>query len=191
MELDTIKSIWQEKEIVSYSREELASIYYIKKANTLTRLKDGFSLDLILALVLSVVFIVVLQILNFESSNFWSVCMGILAFQHILFYNIQRKMIKKNLEFEQNVLQSIDKTISRLRSLLWFYRVWPALLSVFLYNFYIYMFTPEWSTFNMLVAGAIITVGIGILANYISAVMIRRHILRLSDIKKEYEEAGE
>ncbi|MEN8248006.1 MAG: hypothetical protein ABFS32_03685 [Bacteroidota bacterium] len=187
MELETIRTVWQSKKPVSYSQEELDSIYDIKKANSLTQLRNAFTTDLVMALVLTIVFIAILQVLNFDSSNFWSVCMAVLAIQHIVFYLIQHSLIKKYQAFEENVSFSIERSISRLRSLLWFYRIWPAFLSAGLYSFYINQFTPGWSTTTIALTGVVIILGVGVLANYISAVMIRKHIVQLQDIKEEYK----
>lgn len=187
MELEAIKTSWQLKEPVSYSEEELESIYNIKKSNVLGELKIAFSVDLIIAISLASVFIFALQVLNYASSDFWSVCMAILVIQHLVFYLYQSVMIKKYQAFEDNVLHSIRNHIKKLKVLLWFYRMWPAILALVLYIYYIIRFTPDWTLSIIVVSGSSITITAGILSNYVSAVMIRRQIMRLGAVLEEYE----
>ncbi len=50
MEIDEFKLTWKERKTVSYSSEELASIYNIKKNHGLKELRVGFGKDLIAAI---------------------------------------------------------------------------------------------------------------------------------------------
>jgi len=185
MDIENFKVAWQKQETVGYSPSELDSIYHIKKSHALDNLKSGLSWDLLSSIVLAVLFIILLQVLNLKTSNFWSVCMGILAIQHIVFYQLQAYFIRKYSIFKHNVVQSLEESIRKVNLLLWFYRVWPATLTVILYSTYFGMFNPGWPLAQILLLGTILALGIAGLSNIISAVLVRKYIKRLIRLKDE------
>ena len=110
--------------------------------------------------------------------------MAIFTLQHILFYQLQIYLLRKYSIFNQDVKASLTLAISNIRGLLWFYRLWPAVLTILLSIIYIGMFKPEHPLWQMLVIGTILAVGIGILSNIISAVLVRQHLIRLEGLKQ-------
>jgi hypothetical protein len=185
MDIETFKAGWQKQEAVSYSDEELQSIYQIRENRTISELSTGFTRDLVAALVLSVLFILILQISDLKTSNFWSLFMGILAFQHLIFYQYQRRLIRKYSYYNTNVLQSLEGALKRLKKLLWFYRLWPASLTIVLYAIYINQFDPQWSLWQTLCVGLFLAIIIAAVSNQISAVLVRKHYIKLKRLQKD------
>jgi hypothetical protein len=185
MELQEFKTGWQKKAIVGYSSEEIESIFSIKQNHSLASLKTGLTWDLVMAIIIAIGFIIVLQILNLRTSNFWSVGMAIFAIQHVIFYQFQIFLLKKNSNFINNINYSITLAISKIKVLLWFYRLWPAMLTLILAITYVLMFKPDVPSWIMVVCGAILAIGIAALSNIISAVLVRKHLLKLENLKRE------
>lgn len=185
MDLEEFKVDWKKQEAVSYSEEELKGIYQLRESRTLAELSTGLTWDLILALIISAVFIIVLQVAAFQTSNFWSVCMGILALQHLVFYQYQRRLINKFSTYSNNVLHSIDSASKRLKRLLWFYRLWPASLTVLLFIIYMNQFNPLLALWQVIIIGLSLSVSIAILSNQISAILVRKHYSKLKKLSKE------
>jgi len=187
MDIEEFKVGWHKQEAVSYSDEELKSIYQIRESRTLTELSTGFTWDLVAALVLSAVFILILQISGLKTSNFWSICMGILAVQHLVFYQYQRHLIRKYSNSGNNVLQSVESVSQRLKKLLWFYRIWPASLVIVLYVVYINQFSPLLLLWQTIIIGLFLAVLVGMISNQLSAVMVRKHYIKLKNLQKDLE----
>jgi hypothetical protein len=185
MDLEEFKVGWKKQEATSYSEEELKGIYHLRESRTLAELSSGLTWDLILALIISALFIIVLQVAAFQTSNFWSLCMGILAFQHLVFYQYQRRLIKKYSSYTNNVFQSIDGASKRLKRLLWFYRLWPASLTLILFVIYINQFDPLWPLLQVIMLGLGLAISIALLSNKISAVLVRKHYYKLKKLSKE------
>jgi hypothetical protein len=185
MELDEFKTVWTKQKSVGYSSAELNSIFHIKQNHRFANLKSGLSRDLQLSILLAVVFIVVLQILNLRTSNFWSVCMAIFALQHILFYQFQVYLLRKYSVFSHDISQSLTKAIGKIRGLLWFYRLWPAVLTIILSIVYAVVFKPEQPVWQMIIVGTSLATTIAALSNVISAVLVRKHLLKLEGLKND------
>ena len=185
MELEEFKTVWQQQKVVTYSPEELNSIFHIKQSHNFAALKLGFSWDLRAAILISVIFIIVLQVLNLRTSDFWSACMAILAIQHVLFYQLQAYLLRKYSVFTRDVSKSITVAISKIRVLLWFYRLWPALLTIILQVIYIFLFTHNYPIWQILLVGTFLATAIAILSNMISAVLVRKQLIRLLNLKQE------
>jgi len=187
MELDQLKEKWITKDVPTYNSQELESIFNIRKGNILTRFKLDLGKDLIIAEVLAIGFILTLQVLDFQTSNFWSLMLFILAMQHLIIYSLQSKMIAKLTGFNQNVAISIQNLIKKLSRLLWLYRLWPPMLSLFLYTVYVINFSKEWS------GGVIFSIGVGLavitylISNSLSAVLVRNHLRELKNISRSLE----
>jgi len=185
MELAEFKTVWTKQKSVGYSPVELNSIFHIKQKHRFASLKSGLSWDLQLSILLAVVFIVVLQILNLKTSNFWSVCMAIFALQHILLYQFQVYLLRKYSVFSQDISQSLTKAIGRISGLLWFYRLWPAVLTIILFVVYAVVFKPEQPLWLMFLIGTLLAATIAGLSNVISAVLVRKHLLKLAGLKND------
>lgn len=185
MELAELKTAWTRQKTIGYSQEELDSIYHIKQTHSLNSFKTGLSWDLGIAIMISGAFIVVLQVLNFKTSDFWSLCMSLFAVQHILFYKFQVYLLKKFSVFSKDISQSLDGAISKIKGLLWFYRLWPAALTSILSIVYILLYKPQQPIWLMFLIGASLAMIIAILSNVISAVLVRKHLLKLQNLKVE------
>ena len=185
MELEEFKKVWRLKKDVAYSQAELNSIFHIKQKHSFAELKSGFSRDLKLAILISVVFIVALQILDFRTSNFWSASMALFALQHVLFYQFQVFLLRKYSEFNNNISQSLSQAISKIRGLLWFYRLWPAVLTIILSMVYATLFKPEQPVWLMLLLSLILATIIAVISNIISAALVREHLLKLQNLRQD------
>ena len=184
MDIEEFKVGWKKQEAVSYSDEELQSIYQIRESRILSDISVVFTRDLVAALFMSVVFIAILQISGLKTGDFWSICMGILAIQHLVFYQYQRRLIRKYSNYEDNVLQSIKSASKRLKKLLWFYRLWPATLAMVLYIIYINQFNPGWALWPTIITGMLLAILVAAISNQISAVMVRKHLNKLKNLQK-------
>jgi len=187
MELEEIKAVYQQKKSIGYSQDELDSIYHIKQQHGFKVLKTGFSWDLIASIFIATIFIVLLQYLDLRTSVFWSICMAVLVVQHILFYLLQNYFIRKLNTFENNISLSLKESITKLRGLLWFYRLWPAILSTTLYSIYLVQFSPELTIGYILLIGILIAISVAGLSNIVSAVLVRKHYQKLILLKEELE----
>ena len=185
MNLEEFKVGWKKQEAISYSDEELKGIFHLRESRILAEVSTGLTWDLILAMIISTVFIIALQVAEYQTSNFWSVCMGILSLQHLVFYQYQRRLIKKYSTYLNDVLQSIEGASKRLKRLLWFYRLWPASLTVLLFVIYINQFNPLLTLWQVILIGLGLSVSIAILSNQISAVLVRKHYRKLKKLSKE------
>ena len=185
MELEELKTVWVKQKSVGYSQAELNSIYHIKQKNNFYSLKVGLSWDLLLSILISAMFIVVLQILSLNTSNFWSVWMAIFALQHVIFYRLQVYLLRKYSVFSHDISQSLTKAIGKIRGLLWFYRLWPAILTIMLSIIYVIQFKPEQPIWLMLLIGTFLAATIAGLSNIISAVLVRKHLLKLEGLKED------
>lgn len=185
MELDELKTAWTKQKSIGYSPAELNSIFHIKQKHNFSSLKSGLSWDLQLSILLAVVFIAVLQILNLKSSDFWSVCMAIFALQHILFYQFQVFLLRKYSVFSHDISQSLTTAIGKIRGLLWFYRLWPAILTIILAMVYVVVFKPQQPVWLMLLIGTFLAAAIAVLSNIISAVLVRKHLLKLEGLRND------
>lgn len=185
MNLEEFKVGWKKQEAISYSDEELKGIFHLRESRILAEVSTGLTWDLILAMIISTVFIIALQVAEYQTSNFWSVCMGILSLQHLVFYQYQRRLIKKYSTYLNDVLQSIEGASKRLKRLLWFYRLWPASLTVLLFVIYINQFNPLLALWQVILIGLGLSVSIAILSNQISAVLVRKHYRKLKKLSKE------
>ena len=185
MNLEEFKVGWKKQEAISYSDEELKGIFHLRESRILAEVSTGLTWDLILAMIISTVFIIALQVAEYQTSNFWSVCMGILSLQHLVFYQYQRRLIKKYSTYLNDVLQSIEGASKRLKRLLWFYRLWPASLTVLLFVIYINQFNPLLALWQVILIGLGLSVSIAILSNQISAVLVRKHYHKLKKLSKE------
>ena len=186
MALEGLKTAWARQKTVGYSPEELNSIFHIKQTHRFEDIKSTFTWDLILALIISLSFIVALQLLDYRTSDFWSVCMAIFALQHILFYQLQVYLLRKYNVFKDNVGQSLTTAINNVHALLWFYRLWPAMLTLLLSLVYVYLFRPEAVGWVMFLIVITLAAGIGLLSNIISAVTVRKHLIKLENLKQDY-----
>ena len=184
MDLEEFKVGWKKQEAISYSDEELKGIYHLRESRTLAEVSTGLTWDLILAIIISTVFIIALQVAAFKTSNFWSICMGILVLQHLVFYQYQRRLINKYSTYSNDVLQSIEGASKRLKRLLWFYRLWPASLTGLLFVIYINQFNPLLPLWQVILIGIVLSVSIAILSNQISAVLVRKHYQKLKKLSK-------
>ncbi len=187
MALEDLKIAWTKQKPVGYSADELNSIYHIKQLHSITSLKTGLSWDLLLALLISVIFIAVLQILDFSASNFWSVCMAVFATQHVVFYQYQIHLLRKYSVFSQNIGLSLENVIGKIRLLLWFYRLWPAVLTMLLSSVYVILFKVEQPIWQMLLIGSLLAIGVAILSNIISAVLVRKQLIKLESLRSEFK----
>ena len=185
MEIEELKATWTNQKTIGYSQEELDSIYHIKQSHSLNILKSGLSWDLGVAIFITIAFIVFLQILDFKASNFWSICMGVFALQHILFYRFQVYLLRKYSVFSKDVSQSITDAIRKIRGLLWFYRLWPATLTILLSVVYFGLYRPQIHLWLMLLIVTFLAGAIAILSNIISAVLVRKQLSRLESLKEE------
>ena len=185
MELEELKTAWTKQKTIGYSQEELNSIYHIKQTHSLSSFKSGLSWDLGAAMLISIVFIVVLQVLDFKTSDFWSLCMALFAVQHIMFYKFQVYLLRKFSVFSKDVSQSLTGAITKIKGLLWFYRLWPAALTTILSIVYIVLYRPQQPIWLMFIIGTFMAMVIAILSNVISAVLVRTHLLRLQNLKEE------
>ena len=185
MELEELKSAWTKQKSVGYSQAELNSIYHLKQKHNFSSLKVGLSWDLLLSILISAIFIVILQILSLNTSNFWSVWMAIFALQHVIFYQLQVYLLRKHSVFSHDISQSLTKAIGKIRGLLWFYRIWPAILTIMLSIIYVIQFKPEQPIWLMLLIGTFLAATIAGLSNIISAVLVRKHLLKLEGLKED------
>jgi hypothetical protein len=185
MELEELKTVWTKQKSVGYSQAELNSIFHIKQKHRFASLKSGLSRDLQVSILIAVVFIVVLQIFNLKTSNFWSVCMAIFALQHTLFYRFQTYLLRKYSVFNNDISQSLTTAIGKINGLLWFYRLWPAVLSIILSIIYAVVFKPEQPVWLMSLIGTSLAASIAGLSNVISAVLVRKHLLKLTGLKND------
>lgn len=185
MELQELKSVWIKQKTIGYTAEELNSIYHIKQIHSFTILKASWSWDLKLSILISVIFIAALQILNFTTSDFWTACMAIFSLQHILFYQIQLYFLRKYSVFNQDISKSLSKAIGKIRILLWFYRLWPALLTIILSSIYVVLFKPQQPIWLMLVTGILLATAVAVLSNIISAVLVRKHLIKLEGLRMD------
>ena len=184
MNIEEFKISWKKQEAISYSDEELQSIYQIRESRTLSELSTGFTRDLVAALMITIGFIIILQISGLKTSNFWSVSMAILGIQHLVFYQYQRRLIRKYSNYENNVLQSIESALKRLKKLLWFYRLWPATLTIVLYAIYINQFNPLLLLWQSIIIGLVFALVVAGISNQISAIMVRKHYRKLKNLQK-------
>jgi hypothetical protein len=185
MELQDFKTAWTAQKTIGYSPEELDSIYHIKQLHSFTNLKAGWSWDLKLAILISVVFIVALQMLDLKTSNFWSIGMAILTVQHVLFYQFQLYLLRKYSVFSNGISQSLSISIGKIKVLLWFYRLWPAVLTIMLSLVYVFLFTPEQPAWLMIIIGTLLATVVAGLSNILSAVLVRKHLLKLVGLKMQ------
>lgn len=185
MELEELKSVWAKQKPVGYSQAELNSIFHIKQKHNFSSLKSGLSWDLLLSVLISAVFIVVLQVLSLKTSNFWSVFMAIFALQHVLFYQFQVFLLRKYSVFSHDISHSLTKAIGKIKGLLWFYRLWPAILTIILTMVYVGLFEPEQPIWLMLVIGTFLAAVIAGISNIISAALMRKHLMKLEGLKKD------
>jgi len=182
IELEDIRNKWRAKN-VSYSPEELDSIFSIKKGNIIKAFRTSISTDLIVAEILAIGFIILLQYLQLATSNFWSVMMIFLALQHLILYLLQINLIIKALVFRNEIRDSISSSIKRLSILLWHYRIWPPILSFGLYMLY-WLLYPNDITLPWLIAGALIVIsGVALISNVLSAVIVRKHLVKLKELE--------
>ena len=185
MKLQEFKTAWTKQKAIGYSSEELNSIYHIKQIHNFANLKTGWSWDLILSIIIAAVFIAALQILGLKTSNFWSVCMAALALQHIIFYQIQLYLVRKYSVFNHDISRSLSQAIDKVRILLWFYRLWPAVLTIILSFVYVVLFRPQQPVLLSIISGTLLASVVAILANILSAVLVRKHLLKLEGLKKD------
>jgi hypothetical protein len=194
MDLQELKTVWIKQKTIGYSPEELNSIYHIKQIHSFTNLKAGWSWDLKLSIRISVLFIAALQILDFSTSNFWTLCMATLALQHIMFYQIQLYLLRKYSVFNNDIRQSLSKAIGKIRILLWFYRLWPAVRTTMLSIVYIVLFKPQQPVWLVIVIGTVLAGTVAVLSDILSAVLVRKHLQKLEGLKMDLvnlsEEAG-
>ena len=185
MELQELKTTWTKQKTIGYTAEELNSIYHIKQIHSFANLQAGWSWDLKLSILISLIFITALQILNFRTSDFWTICMATLAIQHVLFYQVQLFLLRKYSVFNQDISHSLLKAIGKIRVLLWFYRLWPALLTIILSIIYVVLFKPQQPVWLMLVTGIILATAVAVLSNIISAVLVRKHLIKLERLRMD------
>ena len=188
MELDQLKEKWIAKNIPVYTSEELDSIFHIKQGNILSGFKLNLSKDLIIAEALAIGFVVVLQLLNFRTSDFWSLMMLFLAAQHLIIYSLQNRLIAKLKTFNLNIPRSLKNLIDKMTILLWIYRIWPTSLSLILYSIYILQFSSEWTNGVILITGLALASITLIISNSLSAVLVRNHLKELKNILQSLEE---
>ena len=182
MELENLKKAWTLQKTVSYSTEELNSIYHIKQMHSFRSLRSWFSWDLQLALLITIVFIGILQMLDLRTSNFWSLCLAVFATQHVLFYLLQLRLLRKYSTFKQDISASLNKAIGKIKVLLWFYRLWPAALTIILTLVYTVEFNPRQPIWLMLIIGSILAGAVALLSNVISAVIVRKQLVKLDGL---------
>jgi hypothetical protein len=187
MELEEIKQKWQTRSTVNYSDEELASIYSIRKNRVLGNYTFGLSIDLIIAELVALGFIVVLQVLDLSSSNFWSFTMAFFALQHLVLYQVQVYFIRKQTKFTSNVNTSIASSVKKLTVLLWHYRLWPMLFTAGLYLIYILSFGSALSSIEIWGIGVMLILLVAIISNSLGAVLVRTHLARLNKILESYD----
>ena len=185
MELQDLKTVWTKQKTIDYSPEELNSIYHIKQIHSFSNLKTDWSWDLKLSILISVIFITALQILEFRTSDFWTVCMAALAIQHVLFYQFQLFLLRKYSAFNHDIGQSLSKAIGKIKVLLWFYRLWPAVLTIILSIVYVALFKPQQPIWLMVVTGILLATAVAVLSNIISAVLVRKHLIKLEGLRMD------
>ena len=185
MELQEFKTAWTNQKTIGYSSEELSSIYHIKQIHSFANLKAGWSRDLKLAILIAVIFMAALQILDYKTSDFWTICMAVLSVQHVLFYQIQLYLLRKYSVFNNDISQSLSRAIGKIRILLWFYRLWPGLLTIILSIVYVVLFRPQQPAWMMIIIGTLLATAVAVLSNILSAVLVRKHLLKLEGLKMD------
>lgn len=187
MDLEKIKANWTEIETPVYSKEELASIYSIKQSNILLLFKSTLKADLIISELLVLCFILFLQLMDFKTSNFWSVIMGFVGIQHLFIYLLQSILIKRMVRFTDNVSQSINTSIGNLKLVMKFYRVFPVLLSLGLYTLYVSLFDISLASMNIFIIGIGLVILVLAVSEFLSLVLVKTHIKRLEKLKTDFD----
>ena len=186
MELEQLKEKWTSLKNPGYSREELESIYNLKQGNVLNQLASALRLDLVIALGLAFGFIILLQKLNLQSSNFWSIVMGFVALQHLVMYLLQVFLIRKLSQFSGDVSRSINLSINRLEKLQWSYRTVPLILTLALILVYHSLFGINLPLTELIVLTVIVMIAVLALSEYLSAKLLRMRIKELQTMARDF-----
>lgn len=186
MELEQIRQKWQTVKTPSYSKDELESIFHLRQKSVLFSIKSGLKIDLIIAELIVVAFIILLQYLNLGTSNFWSVIMAFIGLQHFISYTLQNYLIQRMSGFTGDVQNSLDSSLSKLTALLWWYRIIPAVLSVALYSLYLLSFGIPFSGTIILAAGIGILMTTILISEFLSSVLLKKQISHLKRLKTDF-----
>ena len=187
MELEQIKTNWQRIKPPKYSNEELISINHIRKNNIFLIFKSALRRDLLISEVIAIFFVILLQVLNLKTSDFWSGFMLFIGLQHLIIYILQERIITRQCRFTTNIRGSIQQSINNLQMVLWHYRIWPALLAISLYLTYVLQFNPFSNIIETTAVGLGISILVLIVSYYLSAVLVRQQIARLKELEQEYK----
>lgn len=188
MELEAIKTRWQEQTAPAYSTEELTSIGEIRNNRVAGSFKKGLSIDLLIAEIAVIGFILLLQLFDLRYSNFWSVIMAFLGAQHLVFYLAQVWFIERYLQPSGNLIESIERASRRLTVLLWHYRIWPTALSLTLFLLYQWQYSSVFTTIELVGICVLLAAVTVFISNKLSAALVKRHIDQLTDVKLFFEQ---
>ena len=108
--------------------------------------------------------------------------MAVFATQHILFYLLQVSLLKRYSVFSQDINLSLKNAIVKIRVLLWFYRLWPAALTIILTTVYAIEFNLSQPIWQMIIIGLVLAAAVAVLSNIISAVLVRKQLLKLEGL---------
>ena len=167
-------------------REELESIYVIKNGNVLSVLRTSLRIDLIIALLFSVGFIITLQWLDLSTSNFWSLIMGFIAMQHIIIFILQSYLIQKSNQLNDNVIESVKESIKKLKVLRWYYRILPVILTITLVITYYLLFGIPLGWSGLIASGIGISLLVLAISEFLSSKIVRSRINELEGLRKDF-----
>lgn len=164
MELDHLKSIWDEKILPSYSADEIEEIFVLRTKKTYGKLQNILLKDTLVALVLTAIFIGILFYFDFASRLYWTVGLMGLALCNVVIYSIQSQLLNRSLLYKQDIVTSLQSTKKRLGMLQKFYLIWPTILSGILTVYYQLSYSSVGT--GMLIMQTIAIMGLVALASY-------------------------
>ena len=164
MELDHLKSIWNQKVLPSYSADEIEEIFVQRTKKTFGKLQNILLKDTLTALILTAIFIGILFYFDFVSRLYWTLGLMGLALRNVIIYSIQSQLLNRSLLYQKDIVTSLQSTQKRLRLLQKFYLIWPTTLSGILTVYYQLSYGSVSS--GMLVMQTIGIMGVVALASY-------------------------
>lgn len=188
MELDELKKVWDKVDEVAYNEEEINQVFEIRNKQTVYSLQRYLLKDTIWSVIIAAGFIGILFYFNFSTRLGWTIALTGMALFMVLMTSLQSHFLYRSLLFENNIVQSLKVTSSRLRKMKIYYLIWPTLLAGSLTILYLLDFGQAMST----VEQAIWVLGISgismVVAYYLTTLTVSKYLKIITEYIEQLEE---
>lgn len=187
IDIDKIKSTWQEQQDLGYDQVELIDIFEAKAKGVYAEMQSYLLKDVLIALGLTSVFILILFTLDVKDFYFWTSSLLLLAVVNTIIFSLQSRALYRNTEFRDNVLVSLRTTRNNLARLKVVSLTLPILLTGILTAYYTEVFLETLSAQGKLAIILFFSAAAGLIALLISRIALTGYVRKFDRLIADME----